>query len=284
MKNKKGANNTYFGNIWEGIRSSFIGLKISIRHAWQAIRRRTPVNVDDASYFQQKTGIVTLQYPYEAIPVPDHGRYRLYNEMDDCIVCDKCAKICPVNCIDIQPIRATEQVGTASDGSPIRLYAETFDIDMAKCCYCGLCTTVCPTDCLTMTKAYDYSETDITNMVYHFANLSPEEAQEKKELLTQFQKEKEEAKKQAQAEKAKLEEQASSTSSRPKFKPKMKAKPATDSEKADEQKGEEKPATPKPRPKFKPKMKAKPVQKSKPASDETADPDHQESSSDQNSD
>jgi NADH-quinone oxidoreductase subunit I len=33
-----------------------------------------------------------------------------------------------------------------------------------------------------MTKTYDYSEVDITNMNYHFTNLSPAEAEEKRKL------------------------------------------------------------------------------------------------------
>jgi ferredoxin len=117
--------------------------------------------------------------------------------MDDCIVCDKCAKVCPVDCIDIEPIKATEEVGKASDGSPIRLYAAKFDIDMAKCCFCGLCTTVCPTECLTMTKTYDFSEFDIRDMNYHYANLSPDQAEEKRNLYEQFLKEKEALKQQS---------------------------------------------------------------------------------------
>ncbi|MDB5273146.1 MAG: hyfH [Chitinophagaceae bacterium] len=134
------------------------------------------MSIDDTSYFHQKDGVVTTLYPYESIPVPDNGRYRLHNEMEDCIVCDLCAKICPVDCIAIDPIKSTVEIGKTSDGSTRRIYAATFDIDMAKCCYCGLCTTVCPTESLTMTKAYDYSEFDIRNMVYHFADLSPEES------------------------------------------------------------------------------------------------------------
>ncbi|MES2733347.1 MAG: 4Fe-4S binding protein [Bacteroidota bacterium] len=187
---KKGANNTYWGNIREGIKSSLQGLHLTFKHIRQAKDSRKPIYVDDKQYFEQETGIVTLQYPYEAIPVPDNGRYRLHNEMDDCIVCDKCAKVCPVNCIDIEPIKAVGEVGKTSDGSSIRLYAAKFDIDMAKCCFCGLCTTVCPTECLTMTKAYDFSEFDIEHMNYHYANLSPDEAAEKRRLLEEFQKEK----------------------------------------------------------------------------------------------
>jgi NADH-quinone oxidoreductase subunit I len=187
---KKGANDSYWGNIKEGIKSSLQGLRLSFRHIRQARKSRKPISVSNESYFEQETGIVTLQYPHEAIPVPDNGRYRLHNEMEDCIVCDKCAKVCPVDCIEIEPIKAVGEVGKTSDGSSIRLYAAKFDIDMAKCCFCGLCTTVCPTECLTMTKAYDFSEFEVEHMNYHFTNLSPEEAAEKRRLLEEFQKEK----------------------------------------------------------------------------------------------
>ena len=187
----QGANNSYFGDLVEGIKSSLKGLRLSLRHIRAAHKRRKPIYVSDSNYFAQDTGMVTLRYPLEALPVPDHGRYQLYNEMDDCIVCDKCAKICPVDCIDIEPIKSPEVIGHASDGSPIRLYAAKFDIDMAKCCFCGLCTTVCPTECLTMTKDYDFSTFDITQMNFAFGNLTPEKAEEKRALYEQFVKEKE---------------------------------------------------------------------------------------------
>ena len=187
---------TYFEHINDGIRTTLGGLKLTFRHLWQARNRRSNHNVGSSGYFNEQDGMVTLQYPLEVMPIPDNGRYRLHNEMDDCIVCDKCAKVCPVDCIDIEPIKATGEVGKASDGSPIRLYAAKFDIDMAKCCYCGLCTTVCPTECLTMTKTFDYSEFDVRDMNYHYSNLTPEQADEKKSLYEQFVREKEELKKQ----------------------------------------------------------------------------------------
>uniref|UniRef100_UPI002618CF25 4Fe-4S binding protein n=1 Tax=uncultured Microscilla sp. TaxID=432653 RepID=UPI002618CF25 len=248
---KKGANNTYFGNIKEGVRSSLIGLKLSIKHAFEARQRRKPADsIATPAYFEQQTGRVTTQYPYEAIPVPDNGRYRLFNEMDDCIVCDKCAKICPVDCIDIEPIRATGQIGTASDGSPIRLYAATFDIDMAKCCYCGLCTTVCPTECLTMTKAYDYSEVDITDMIYHFSNLTPDQVQEKKDLFEQYMKEKEATKKQM------AQVKGEETKVKPAVKKPVAKRPAI-KKTIEGTQAQENAATTKPKTGFKPRMKPK---------------------------
>jgi formate hydrogenlyase subunit 6/NADH:ubiquinone oxidoreductase subunit I len=173
--------------FWGSIGSLLSGLKLTLTHLFQATRRRRPMHVKEGGYFDQKTGIVTLKYPYEAIPVPENGRYRLHNEIDDCIVCDLCAKICPVDCITIESVKATEEIGLTSDGTKKRLYAPVFDIDLAKCCYCGLCTTVCPTDCLTMTKVYDFSEVDIKNMIYHFTDLTPEQAEEKKKAFAKQQ-------------------------------------------------------------------------------------------------
>ncbi len=268
---------TYWQTLRSGIRTSLKGLSLSWRHLKAARRRHTPTNVQDAGYFGQNSGMVTLRYPTEIIPVPDHGRYRLYNEMDDCIVCDKCAKVCPVDCIEIEPIKATGEVGKASDGSPIRLYAARFDIDMAKCCYCGLCTTVCPTECLTMTKTYDYPEFDIRNMNYHFANLSPDQAEEKKRLYEQFVAEKEAAKAQSAVGNRQLAEQrtepvdVSKPAARPVFRPGAPKKPVEAAPQEEQPikpspgKAAETPAvspagtaSPKPRPVFKPTLKRAP--------------------------
>lgn len=168
-------------------------MALTWKHAWAARNTRSIQNIQDPNYFdlEQNKGIFTIQYPHETVPIPVNGRYQLHNEMDDCIVCDKCVKVCPVDCIEIEPIKATGLVGHTSDGSPIRLYAAKFDIDMSKCCFCGLCTTVCPTECLTMTSEYDFSVFDVKDHNFSFANLSPEEAVEKKQLYEQFVAEKE---------------------------------------------------------------------------------------------
>jgi NADH-quinone oxidoreductase subunit I len=181
----------YFKEIVDVIQSTRKGMALTWKHAWDARKQRTQHNIQDETYFAQPTGIATLQYPHIEIPTPDNGRYQLHNEMDDCIVCDKCVKVCPVDCIDIEPIKATGLVGHASDGSPIRLYAAKFDIDMSKCCFCGLCTTVCPTECLTMTSEYDFSVFEVKEHNFSFANLTAEEAEEKKRLYEQFVSEKE---------------------------------------------------------------------------------------------
>lgn len=181
---------SYFQSLFGSFASLYEGLRLTFVHILRASKKRTIVPITDDRYFSETQGISTIQYPHEMIPVPDNGRYRLHNEIDDCIVCDKCAKICPVDCIDIEPIRAVEEIGKTSDGTSRRIYAAKFDIDMGKCCFCGLCTTVCPTECLTMTKVFDFSVTDIRDHNYVFGEMSPEEIAEKKLAFETHQKRK----------------------------------------------------------------------------------------------
>ena len=163
----------YFSNIALSIQTLINGLKLTLKHLYEAKTVRDPLGIADKDYFLKNNGIATLQYPKESLPVPDNGRYKLHNEIDDCIVCDLCAKVCPVNCIEIEPIRATDIIGKTSDGTNKRIHAAKFDIDMSKCCFCGLCTTVCPTECLTMTKSYDFSSFERADHVYEFAEMTP---------------------------------------------------------------------------------------------------------------
>jgi formate hydrogenlyase subunit 6/NADH:ubiquinone oxidoreductase subunit I len=149
-------------------------LALTVKHFGRAGKGRNTQQVQDKGYFAkaQGNGITTLPYPFQELDVPANGRYKLDNAIEDCIVCDKCARVCPVDCIAIEPIRSATEIGKASDGSSIRLYAARFDIDMSKCCYCGLCTTVCPTACLTMTPEYDFSVTELGKLNFGFGNMS----------------------------------------------------------------------------------------------------------------
>jgi NADH-quinone oxidoreductase subunit I len=162
------------------IKTVIKGLRLTLSHIFAATESRKVKAISDPNYFAQNSGINTIQYPHVKLPVPDVGRYQLDVEMDDCIVCDLCAKVCPVDCIAIESIKSTEAIGKTSDGTTKRLYAAKFDIDMAKCMYCGLCTVVCPTECIVMTNTYDRSMSDLSDMTYKFSDMTVEEANEKR--------------------------------------------------------------------------------------------------------
>ncbi len=214
MKNSK---SNYWSNITTTIKTLAQGLKITAHHFRKSTSSRTATGIDQPDYFDKKEGLSTLQYPHESFSIPDNGRYRLHNEMDDCIVCDKCVKICPVDCIEIDAIRAVEEIGKTSDGTPKRIHGAKFDIDMSKCCFCGLCTTVCPTESLTMTKTYDFSEYDVQDHTYAYATMTPLEVLEKTKALEDYNKEKEATKTVAIT--------SNSGTAKPVFKPKISMKP-----------------------------------------------------------
>ncbi len=167
-----------------GVTTAWKGLSLTLKHVFSDNSKRQVISISDNNYFKQLEGTTnTIQYPHQKLPVPEVGRYQLDVEMDDCIVCDLCAKICPVDCITIDSIKATEAIGQTSDGTTKRIYAAKFDIDMAKCMYCGLCTIVCPTECIVMTNQYDKSVFELKNLNYEFADMAPEVADEKRRLL-----------------------------------------------------------------------------------------------------
>ncbi len=225
----------YLANISTGIKTTAKGMSLAIKYFFDARKKRKKEWLTEDNYFEKADGTFTVQYPKESIPVPDHGRYQLHNEIDDCIVCDKCAKICPVDCIDIEPVRSPEVFGHTSDGTPLRIHAAKFDIDMAKCCFCGLCTVVCPTECLTMTKEYDFSTADILDHNFSFSKMSDHEIAEKKKEFEDY-----------QAEKNKQNEKLPDIGKTPSAKPVMKPRVKTDS-KTETESGT--------KPVFKPKIK-----------------------------
>ena len=182
--------NSYWSNISQSFATLSKGLYLTLKHLVKIGRTSQSAdrfNIQSQNYFRLQKGVSTIQFPHEQLPIPETGRYQLHNEIDDCIVCDKCVKVCPVNCITIEPVRSPEEFGKTSDGTSRRIYAAKFDIDMGKCCFCGLCTTVCPTECLTMTSVFDFSTFNMKSHYFKFGNMTEHEIAEKKEIWLKHQ-------------------------------------------------------------------------------------------------
>lgn len=177
----------YFRDIGSSITTILTGMGITLRHFFNAVKRKGDAGIDEENYFNQVDGLVTLQYPREAVPTPEIGRYRLYVEIDDCIGCNQCARACPIDCITIETIKTTKDdlavCGKTSGGQQKKFWVPVFDIDVAQCMTCGICSAVCPTECIYHTQVSDFSEFKRENMLYHFGNLTKLEADVKKKKL-----------------------------------------------------------------------------------------------------
>lgn len=189
----------YFKQIYDGLSSTAIGMKITLEHL-----------------FGKK---VTNQYPELYHPItsgdmPLNSRNRLFVDMSGCDGCDSCAKACPIACITVETIRVSpddENVPEMNNGKKRKMWVPKHEIDFAKCCFCSLCTLVCPTEAIVMTQEFEYSEFDREKLKYNFSDMTPEQAVEKKEMFEQYQlnkKKEQEEKKIAEAEAKRLAEEA----------------------------------------------------------------------------
>jgi NADH-quinone oxidoreductase subunit I len=115
------------------------------------------------------SGIITVQYPEEKLPVPENFRFvpfLVYEPVVDengkpkidpktgkeeigyerCTACGICAKVCPPQCIWIVRAKTPE-------GKPKPKAAE-FYIDIDVCMNCGYCAEYCPFDAIKMDHDY----------------------------------------------------------------------------------------------------------------------------------
>jgi len=121
------------------------------------------------------TGIFTVQYPEEKLPVPEEFRFIPFlvyevgengERQDRCTSCGICAKVCPPQCIWI--VRTDDP----ETGRPIPAPAE-FYIDIDICMNCGLCAEYCPFDAIKMGHDYELASFDRhANHIYNKEKLS----------------------------------------------------------------------------------------------------------------
>ncbi|MCE5229366.1 NADH-quinone oxidoreductase subunit I [bacterium] len=169
----------YWANVWAGIATTFIGMKLTLGYFFDYVLFR-------------KT--FTMRYPEERPVVPEGYRGRHKLDEKSCIVCQQCAKACPVDAIVI------EAVGRGKDAMLTR-----FTVDYGKCLFCSLCTEACSQSSITMTKEYDLAEYSRQAEVRSLIKLkTPEQIKAHEAMLAQKEAEKKaklEAAKKAEAEK-----------------------------------------------------------------------------------
>jgi len=100
----------------------------------------------------------TLEKPYtiskplvEREAAPNYRGFHI-NDVDLCIGCGTCSRICQNAAIDMVPVEGTG-VGRGDSGLRPR-------IDYGRCCWCALCVDVCPTGSLGMSNEYNWISPD----------------------------------------------------------------------------------------------------------------------------
>ena len=170
--------NQYFSEIINAVKTFIVGMKMTLKH------------------FNNKEDLVaTLQYPHEKWPIPDRDigfenseynliRSRLHVDIDDCIGCLQCERVCPVDCIKIETVKKPKKVesdfdfGMTSNDTAKKMLVSRFSIDMSECMYCNLCAYPCPEECIYMVGGpnaekheidYEFSKFERQGLVYEFA-------------------------------------------------------------------------------------------------------------------
>ena len=91
---------------------------------------------------------VTVQYPEERIEHPPRFRASVDVDINKCIACGICQRVCPSKVIEIEVWRVKE--GEKEVRKP-----RSFTINLARCMVCGLCAEHCPTGAIRMTQEYE---------------------------------------------------------------------------------------------------------------------------------
>ena len=99
---------------------------------------------------------MTVPFPHESIPIPDGYRGEQVFDIEKCISCGLCSRICPNRAIEMVP--APEEY---KDKYP-KKYPK---IDLGKCCFCGLCQDICAKGSITLTKGFFLSTFDPNSVI-----------------------------------------------------------------------------------------------------------------------
>jgi len=148
------------------LRGMGVTLRRLLNGYWQGARRAAGLP-GTKTHGAGATGVFTVQYPEQRLPVPERFRVLpvlIYEEATGevrCTACGICAKACPPQCIWI--------VQAKGEDGKTRNRPEEFTIEANVCMNCGLCAEFCPFDAIKMDHRFELADTvrkgrDILNL------------------------------------------------------------------------------------------------------------------------
>jgi NADPH-dependent glutamate synthase beta subunit-like oxidoreductase len=115
---------------------------------------------------ERRSGISEVELPFGAAEAQEQAKRCLYCHTHPiydgarCVLCARCADICPEHCIRFAPLDALDVdpaqraiLEAQGNGGPVTVYL--YDPD--KCIRCGLCAVRCPTGAITM-ESFQFEE------------------------------------------------------------------------------------------------------------------------------
>ena len=186
----------YFANIGEAIVSIAKGMAVTLRTFFT-----TPETVQypDVDVLDPKMP----GYKGHLKAVSERYRGFLTVEPDSCIVDQSCARVCPIDCIQMDgekgPKTKAPSLIPGGKEMPKSRYLTRFDIHIGRCMYCGLCVEVCPVGAIHFTREFRGATGNYPDLIRRC--ISKEEAERVKKMAAEEAAKEKEAKPDKKAEK-----------------------------------------------------------------------------------
>ncbi len=139
----------YFSDIYNGVKSLLTGMKVTGYY-----------------FFNARKEIITQQYPDNKNELVMFDRFRgevamPHNENNEhrCTGCQSCEVACPNGSIEIVWDRVVDP-----ETKKKKKKIDTFVYHLSMCTMCNLCVVACPTDAIVMSKEFQNSVYDRTQL------------------------------------------------------------------------------------------------------------------------